>query len=303
MRVLQPKRLANGFTWLPVHYTHDPDKASAAWLVEAQRAYPRPQDWDREMEIDFGLKVGSPCYPRFSIVKHTANQLEYDERRPLCLTFDFNVNPMSLIVGQMRKPLVLVLREFVYEATIDQIVADFRSTYPAHRGNLYVYGDASNPRNPQTSEANWDVVRAAFRGYPIQPDYKVTRSNPGVGQRLTAVNRLFQGDGEWQVVINKELCPQLVLDFQQVVYKPNGKDILKSGDPDDPYYFRTHASDAFGYWIYYEMPVVKERLFHEGAQEHRPPIDYKGLLGEVDRGPKWRQQQGKRKPINYRKAR
>ena len=61
--------------------------------------------------------------------------------------------------------------------------------------------------------------------------------------------------------INLEIdpsCEELIEDFDQVV--SDGKQgIKKTFNKKDPYFRRTHLSDALGYWVYAEAPIVPIR--------------------------------------------
>lgn len=308
MKVLQGKKLPNGFLWLPIHFTHDPAKRSLEWEAGMRASFPKPSDFDKEMEIDFGMHVGSPAYARYREVTHVATGLPYDDRRPLALALDFNTNPMSLIIGQVREiqKQLLVLREFVYgPTTIDSVINDFRNAYPAHRADIRIYGDATSGTNAQTAKSNWDIVRAAFRGYHIVPQFRVPLGNPRIGDRLNAVNRMLSGDGPYAILIERDLCPELIRDFREVILTKDGKKIYKVNDADDPYYFRTHPSDAFGYWIYREWPTILDASVTAGTK--RQPLVSGPLLGELDYGPDHRARlrlaRSSRAPMNRGRSR
>jgi hypothetical protein len=307
MRILKEGRhLANGFFFLPIHFSHDREggKNTIEWEMRMRESFPRASDFDKEMEIDFGLHVGTPAYPRYSDAKHLGLNLPYDERRPLALAFDFNANPMSLIVGQVReeRKTILAINEFVYgPTTIDEVVNRFRNAYPAHRSDIRLYGDATSGTNAQTARSNWQIVELAFRGYPVKPELRVPKANPHIVDRLNSVNRMLQGVGPYNVVIDGDKCPELTRDLREVILSPDGKGkIHKVNNPEDPYYFRTHASDAFGYWIFREWPVLQEIITLMAKK--RAPLVPGQLLGEVDYGPRDREQkrieEKKRQPMN-----
>lgn len=285
MRVLKTIPLKGGFQLLPIHYTHAVEEGKTwGWAANERLRYPRPENFDREMEIDFGLKIGALAYPRFDEVRHTEKNLPYDPRRPLHLGFDFNVNPMSLVIDQEYTHLrrILVIKEFVYgPTTIDSVVSSFRDRYNEHRSDVIVYGDATKGTNAQTAKSNWDIVRLSFRGYHIEPQYKVPLGNPFQSDRVNAVNRMLSSP-DWQILIDPDACPELILDLSTVIMQPDSKKIFKVSDPDDPYSLRTHASDAWGYRIFRAFPVVAEAMAM--AQRKREPLQPGRLLGEVQMG-------------------
>ena len=49
-------------------------------------------------------------------------------------------------------------------------------------------------------------------------------------------------------------CKDLITDLE-VVLRDQGGGIKKTTKKTDPYFLRTHFSDALGYWISYEAPV------------------------------------------------
>jgi hypothetical protein len=67
-----------------------------------------------------------------------------DPAIPLRWALDFNVDPMSSIVAQIRKGKITVLDEIVLKrATTQQACEEFLNRLPNHDGGLWVYGDSS----------------------------------------------------------------------------------------------------------------------------------------------------------------
>jgi hypothetical protein len=230
----------------------------------------------------------------------------YDERRPLYCGMDFNTNPMSLVVDQVweEDKLIRVLWEFVQgPTTIDQTISAFRDRFSNHKADVFMYGDATSGMNAQTAQSNWDVVKLSFRGYHIAPTYRLPLANPNIGDRLNAVNRLFQGVGPYNAIVDIDHCPELIRDLREVILTKDGKKIHKVTDMKDPYYFRTHPSDAWGYRVFREFPTVAEVI--STMAKKREPMQHGPLMGEVDQGPKARELQRqllnkKRKPLDRR---
>lgn len=303
MKVLKLLQRVRGFALMPIHYTHDPEKATPEWLHETRSTFPRPMDFDREYEIDFGLKIGAPAYPAYDDVKHLKPGLlaTYDPRRPLHVGFDFNVNPMSIVCDQVDQVAreIRVIKSFVYDATIDSIVNDFRDFFSNHRADVHIYGDATKGTNAQTARSNWDVVRMAFRGYQVAPEFHVPLANPHIGDRLNAVNRILRGGQGYVVLIDPDENEELVRDLREVILSPDGKRIHKVTNMDDPYYLRTHASDAWGYRIFRQFSVMDE-VISEIAKK-RAPMQPGSLLGEVQMGSL--KEEAKRKPIDKGRTR
>jgi hypothetical protein len=167
-------------------------------------------------------------------------------------------------------------------ATIDQMVQQFRLRYPDHPAGVIVYGDASGrAKSSQTGKSDYELMQLAFSNYPTQFEIRVPRANPPVKDRLNAVNRVLIGKGDApRVTIDSVGAPELVADLEQVRMNKSGMGIMKSSDPNDPYYYRTHSSDGFGYFITVEFPVVNEYL-EEVTKGPRPPLKYGRVLGDL----------------------
>lgn len=264
---------------VPTHYSHDPSKASAEWYEKERAKYPDEVGWGRENEIDFGQHAGVPAYPNFKEDLHVVTELAYSEELPLLVAMDFNACPMSLVICHLESGWVKVIDEIVEgPTTIDAALNEFKNRYPSHRGELIFYGDATRGTNAQTAKGNWMVVQASMRGYSVRPSFRVPFANPNVGDRLLAVNQKLQApDGQPGIRIAAK-CRELIQDLREVLLTPDQKRILKVHKPEDPYYLRTHASDALGYLIAREWPVQKEVIRTMGKP--RRPLNKQNLMGE-----------------------
>ncbi len=203
---------------------------------------------------------GSICYAAYNPQVHrdpkvTPSNLDY--RFPLCLMVDFNVTPCVWEIGQHLDNCWFIFDEIRMDnANIPAMVAEFRSRYPHHGAAVRIYGDWSGrAKSPQSSHSNYYLMQEALKGYPAPIELRVpTTGNPPVRDRINAMNRQLMGiDGRVGVVIGPQ-CVELDADFCEVLRDPNGG-ILKSKNPDNPYFMRTHASDAVGYAVAYENPV------------------------------------------------
>ena len=279
LRVLKPIHAPGGWCLVPVHYSHDPEKSAPEWIEKERSKYPDEVGFARELEIDFGLHSGTPAYPAYHEERHVVTELLYDDTLPLLVAMDFNANPMSLVIAQLENGWLNVIDEIVTgPTTIAYVLETFRNRYPAHRGDLVFYGDATRGTNAQTAKGNWMVVQAEMRGYPGRPQYRVPLANPNIGDRLLAVNRKLHAPEGTPGVRIAAKCKELRQDLREVLLTPDQKRILKITKEDDPYYKRTHASDAFGYLIFREWPVVKEMIRSFGHT--RKPLNKNKVMGE-----------------------
>jgi len=108
----------------------------------------------------------------------------------------------------------------------------------------------------------------SMKDYPVPLRLKVPERNPSISDRVNSVNVACRGLGG---VIDLEIdtaCEELITDLEQVI--TDGKQgIKKTFNKKDPYYRRTHMSDALGYWIFQEAPIIPIKT--EQVRRHVPP--------------------------------
>jgi len=204
---------------------------------------------------------GARAYPRFDRRLHVRAQPKPQERKPLCWIWDFNVEPMVSLVGQRDGVLFRVFKELTLdEGDILEMCNYFVQEFPRHFGEIWVYGDATGrARSAQTGQSCYSLIQNAMRAYGAPLRLKVPNENPFVPDRINSVQRAFKDEHGSSRIEMDPGCKELIADLEQVLRDPRGG-IKKTHDRQDPYYRRTHWSDAFGYWIVYDEPVRLARL-------------------------------------------
>jgi hypothetical protein len=272
LEVLRPIRSPRGFLIVPVHYSHDPDK-DEKWRRKERSKYQDDTSWNREMELDFGSVAGAPAYSAFKRDVHLMKGLRLLRDVPICLCVDFNVEPMVWEIAQIWRDKCYFLDEIrLSPGSTATAVQEFRRRYPAHPAGIKVYGDSTgNARNTVTATSDYDSMRLNFRNYPTEVTFLIPPKNPPVKDRLNAFNaKLLSQQGEPGIKVDPLMCPELVKDLAEVILEPGGGAIYKVRKRDDPYFERTHASDAAGYLIAHEWPVLIE-VFKQSAKMPRGP--------------------------------
>jgi len=199
---------------------------------------------------------GARAYGSFERGLHVREQPEIAIRRPLCWTWDFNVEPMVSLVGQVDGGLYRVLRELILdEGSIPEMCEMFRHHFPSHEAEIWLYGDASGERRTgQTGKSDYFVVMQEMRNFNLPLKMKVPPDNPRIPDRVNAVNRLCKDEkGLIRLQIDPS-CTELIGDLEGVLRDQKGG-IFKTRNKKDPYFRRTHTSDALGYWLSFEEPV------------------------------------------------
>jgi hypothetical protein len=174
---------------------------------------------------------------------------EADPKLPLLWALDFNVNPMCSVVAQIREEKVIVIDEIVMgRASTPEVCEEFQTRYPRHPGGVIVYGDASGNKMQTSGTTDYTMMKKFFseKG-SVSVTYKIPSSNPSVRERVNLVNAMLRSaDGETQLLVHHR-CQELILDLEQVSFKPGSSIIDKEKDPR-----RTHLSDALGYLTWQE---------------------------------------------------
>ena len=206
-------------------------------------------------ELIGGLS-GSRVYSGFDPKLNSRDQHEIVLRRPLCWVWDFNVEPMISIIGQREKDIFRVFRELhMDEGNISEMCDYFKQVHPKHLAEVWLYGDATGKeRTAQTKMSSYNIILNNMKDYPAPLKMKVPEKNPGVTDRINAVNRACRTENGEVVLEIDPSCVELITDLEQVMADGRGG-IKKTFNKKDPYYKRTHTSDALGYWIHFEAPI------------------------------------------------
>jgi Terminase large subunit, T4likevirus-type, N-terminal len=192
--------------------------------------------------------TGGKVYSAFERAEHIRD-LPLNPNAPLMWTLDFNVDPMSSVIAQEANGVTLVLDEIVLRnATTMEACEEFVKRYSKHRGEVWVYGDASGFHQQTTGSSDYAMVRECFAAWSnLDVKYMVPRSNPCVRERINRMNaQLRTASGEIRLLVDRK-CKELIMDLEQVAYKANTNVVDKDRDR-----LRTHLSDALGYLLWQE---------------------------------------------------
>lgn len=233
--------------------------------------------FQQEYEASFVNFQGRAYYP-FVREKHAARSLTYDPRRPLILTFDFNIAPGTAGVGQeLMRPdgweTFKVAPSFTgwigevwiphgsnTPAVCNRLIMDWgpAGKRHAHKGKVRLYGDYTGGSGGTAKVDGTDldiIVRLLSKvpGWEVTPYWEPnTEERP----RVNSVNtRLETDDGTVSMLVDPVHCPHSVLDYEGVMLLEGGcGELLKRGKNYDP--DSTHLTDGHGYYVAQEHPVV-----------------------------------------------
>ena len=198
--------------------------------------------------------VGARCYSAFERRLHVNKALgpeAIDPLKPLYLGVDVNVDPLCCVVAQQHGKIWRALDEIVLKpGSLGELGEMIREKYGAHRHELVLCGDQmAEHRHAQTGKTDYEVLLAAITGGP-RVRLALPPKNPPDRDRVNLLNFLFGAGGAPVRCEVAPSCPELIADLEQVLWSPDGAHIKKSHKRDDPYYQRTHPSDAFGYVVW-----------------------------------------------------
>jgi phage terminase large subunit-like protein len=240
---------------------HHPD------YLEQVKANATEAELSAYLDGKFVNMTGALAYSAFS-AERQVRPSALDPHLPLRVAFDFNVDPMTVILGQ-QMPGAAGVEFVVHQAialmasTVFDVCAEIVTRFPRWTPGVVVYGDASGKaRTHQSLRSNYDHIRAAL-GQMGPVELKVPTANPPVTLRLNSVNRLcLDGQGRTRLWLNGDPASprtsptkELIRSLQQTVKKSGTDDVWKK-----PGETVTHLGDALGYWLTVEAPAQQPIL-------------------------------------------
>lgn len=209
------------------------------------------------LEGKFVNLTSGQVYYAFDRKKHILSEnLPYMANYPIAICFDFNVYPYSVVWGQKLNDLnIRFLGEWTskshsntYEAC-DEVMKSLPRDV-----DVIVYGDASGRSGAANSNlTNYQIINQKFSNYFKSVNYKVPSSNPSVRDRVNCVNSALHRD----IIRLNPACENLALDLEQVTWNEKGNELDKSN------ILRTHISDAAGYFLNIEVPLIDTKSQHK----------------------------------------
>ncbi len=204
---------------------------------------------------------GSVAYYSFDENLHIKKQPAIDDKAPVILSFDFNVNPTTLLIAQKDRlkdrNLLRFKKEYSQrhsstESTVTTFCEDFKDK--AKVWDVRIRGDASGDnRSSNTGKSDYFYIEELLKKYGFKYKREVWSANPPIVDRVKHANSwLKNANGQHRVEIDPS-CKDLIKDLstQQLDGRiPSDKNNLG------------HKADAFGYCIFWEHK-------NEQAPKHR----------------------------------
>jgi hypothetical protein len=235
----------------------DPDWAVYAWHsadilpaseVQAAKRVLDARTFRQEYEASFE-GAGGRVYYSYSGEKHIDPSIRVDNKVPLVISCDFNVDPCVWVVLQTDGRSVRVIDEVVLRDT--NTVAMARETlkrYGGHGAGFTVYGDAAGSHRTTAGKSDYALLfDLGFR------DQRIKRTNPPVRDRVNSLCAMLENtEGEVRLKFHPR-CVFLRRDLETVQWIDGNAEVDKSNKD------LTHATDALGYFIEHEFPLRIQR--------------------------------------------
>jgi hypothetical protein len=208
------------------------------------------RSYKQEFEASFEALSGRAYYA-FSRA-HNVAPVTLDPRAPVCVFFDFNINPATAGIGQHLGTRATVWREVKIrhaggEATraaarrVRELLDEAR-----YQGQVCIYGDATGKGAKTTGPADHAILREVFHG----ATWRIPNGNPHEKDRVAAVNAVCETlAGDRRLTIDPS-CVGIIADLEQVIFAENGE-LDKRSNPE-----LSHFSDGLGYWLVRDFPPV-----------------------------------------------
>lgn len=238
----------------------DPDVATFHWpsgdilterQIEAARRILDPRDFNEQYNASWET-AGGAIFHAFSDnnIKHS---VKYDPNKPILVGSDFNVDPMSWVIGHRADNGIVIFDELFLRNTSTQKTLDVLHTrYGKHNAGWEFFGDAA-ARQRKTSAAQSDYLQIRNDNRFHNRKIYYNKSNPALADRFAAMNALMRNaHGEHRLFIHPT-CKHLIEDIKSRAYKEGTR------EPDD-YADVGHMTDALGYPIQRCFPIKLETI-------------------------------------------
>ena len=240
---------------------HAPSTECPFWskeMLDEAKASMSEDLYAQEILAEFRDIGSGTCYSTFgqhNILDRNpfaSDNLPYSPHLPILVGMDFNLSPMSWILGQARG------RDIYWQEEISQTRPDsglsptqsaaeelIRRVGP-HPGGIIIIGDASGKagqRSAPGGQSDYDTIKAALKKANIKYQDRTPDANPPIKDRVNTVNAaLMAADGTVHMWFNSR-CKVAIKDMQRRAWKLGSATLSFDNSNSDV----GHMSDAIGY--------------------------------------------------------
>lgn len=186
------------------------------------------------------------AYYTFDETKHVKRQPPINYELPISMSFDFNVNPTSLILIQHEDKKHRVKREYSFKnSSTVKTVESFCDDYKDHKDkiDLRINGDASGAsRRSGTGFSDYHYIKELLTHAGFKYTMCVPAANPAIVDRVNHTNAYLMNAAKESRLEIDPSCKDTILDLSSQT--------LEGRFPSDKGNIG-HKADALGYYIYW----------------------------------------------------
>lgn len=206
-------------------------------LVEA---YPK-ELIDAYIDGKFVNLTSGTVYRNYNRVIHDSTET-IREKETLFIGLDFNVQRMAAAIAVQRADGYHFVAELKDVFDTPDMITLIKERYQDKGHKIIVYPDASGGSRKSVDASSSDLALLQQARFSV----RARSNNPAVKDRVLSVNKAFE---TMRLFVNSKNCPVIASCLEQQAYGSNGEPDKTSG--------HDHMNDALGYFVSYEMPVIK----------------------------------------------
>ncbi len=236
--------------WSSFQYTTIQGGNVSPQEIALHRATMSPQFFQQEYMASFESLIGR-VYSHYSPGVHDIREMSVHKKLPILVGVDFNVNPMTAVVGQIHRTdegaKNLHIHDEIYlpNSTTFEMAEEIKTRYPGRK--IIAYPDASGAsRKSSAKNTDHDILRQA--GFDVVTD----KSNPRIADRVNEVQAAFKTSSGANRLFIHPGCINLKKSMSGLTYKEGTTLPDKSSGLD-------HMADALGYLVHHIFPLVPNR--------------------------------------------
>jgi hypothetical protein len=201
------------------------------------------------------VNTGAEYFKNFRQSLNTGDT-KYNPDKPLCVSFDFNVNPyVSCSVWQIEGNHVMMIEELTLrnpQNTTKAACQTLLQMYPNHEQGVFVFGDPAGRARDTRTEASgndYSIILQELRQW--KPQAKVQRKAPSLNTSGMFINECFANNSPLKITIGSH-CKLMIQDLLYLKQTADGgtlKEKVKDNKTGTTYEKYGHLSDGLRYFI------------------------------------------------------
>ncbi len=266
----------NGFDWFYDLYQkkllnpewggfHAPSTSNPLWtpaMINAAREDMDENLFAQEIMAEFREFGTGSCFMSFG--NHNVTPIspfavageEISASLPILVGMDFNLNPMSWILGQHKNRNIHYHDEIILpQSHTPEAAEELCARVKDHKPGVLLIGDASGNAGQRAAagESDYSILKQRLRAHGIPFQDRTPEANPGIKDRVNTANAAFKSASGQVSVTFHPRCKVSIKDLQRRRWKENSSSL--AFDNSDP--LAGHSCDAVTYPISVLIPIKK----------------------------------------------